>query len=166
MPKAVSNASPLIHLAAIGRFQLLRVFFDEICVPPAVWREIVEQGRGRAGAAEVQEAAEEGWMRVVALHSRFRHDQNLARTETKLRRLLSTFPFGPMSQSLAASGKPGSFSVPGVDRRHGGAPAENSARRLPPPRGCITTACAMQPRGWRKPCTNLGVHRPTRGHVI
>jgi polysaccharide deacetylase family protein (PEP-CTERM system associated) len=38
-----------------------------------------------------------------SLKSRFRHYQNLARTETKLRRLLATFPFGPMSQSLAAS---------------------------------------------------------------
>ena len=67
MPSAVSNSSPLIHLAAIGSFALLRDFFEEIRLPPAVWREVVEEGRGRPGAEEVEQAAERGWLRVVAL---------------------------------------------------------------------------------------------------
>gem|GEM_PF-5749973 len=41
MPQAVSNSSPLIHLSAIGRLNLLNRF-SSICIPPAVWREIVE----------------------------------------------------------------------------------------------------------------------------
>lgn len=66
MSRAASNASPLIHLAAIHRFALLRDFFDEVIIPPAVWCEVVDEGKGRAGAAEVQQAADEGWLRVVA----------------------------------------------------------------------------------------------------
>ena len=67
MAKAVSNSSPLIHLAAIGSFGLLREFFDDIMVPPAVWHEVVEVGQGRPGAAEVEQAVREGWLRVQSL---------------------------------------------------------------------------------------------------
>jgi len=65
MATAVSNSSPLIHLAAIGGSGLLREFFNEILVPPAVWREVVDEGRGRPGAAEVELTAQEGWLRVA-----------------------------------------------------------------------------------------------------
>lgn len=68
MPKAVSNSSPLIHLAASGNFALLHEFYEEVWIPPAVWREVVEEGRQRPGAAEVRDAAEQGWTRVVSLH--------------------------------------------------------------------------------------------------
>lgn len=67
MPRAISNSSPLIHLGAIGSFGLLRDLFDEIWIPPAVWREVVEEGRGRPGAAEVEQAAAQGWLRVRPL---------------------------------------------------------------------------------------------------
>lgn len=67
MPTAVSNASPLIHLAAINRFALLRDFYDEVLIAPAVWREVVDEGKGRPGASEVAQGADEGWLRVVAL---------------------------------------------------------------------------------------------------
>ncbi len=69
MPKAVSDASPLIHLAAIGQFSLLPVLFDEVLIPPTVWREVVQQGRGRPGAAELELARSEGWLRVVPLET-------------------------------------------------------------------------------------------------
>ena len=54
MPVAISNSSTLIHLAAIGRLALLREFYGKITIPPAVWREVVEEGKGRAGAVEVE----------------------------------------------------------------------------------------------------------------
>ncbi len=57
---AVSNSSPLILYAAIGRLELLRETYDEIAVPPAVWREVVAAGTGRAGASEV---AQSSWIR-------------------------------------------------------------------------------------------------------
>jgi predicted nucleic acid-binding protein len=64
MPLAVSNSSPLIHLSMVGRISLLRRF-SSICIPPAVWQEVVEQGGSRPGAAEIREARESGWLRVV-----------------------------------------------------------------------------------------------------
>lgn len=48
----------------VGRISLLRRF-SSICIPPAVWREVVEQGGSRPGAAEIREARESGWLRVV-----------------------------------------------------------------------------------------------------
>lgn len=53
---AVSNSSPLIFYAAIGRLDLLRSLFDEVLIPPAVWREVVAHGSGRAGASDVESA--------------------------------------------------------------------------------------------------------------
>jgi uncharacterized protein len=66
MPKAISNSSPLIHLAGIGRLDLLREWYQQVLIPPAVWREVVEEGQGRPGAREVDEAAKQAWVRVVA----------------------------------------------------------------------------------------------------
>jgi predicted nucleic acid-binding protein len=37
----VSNASPLINLARIGKLDLLRQLYEELSVPEAVWQEIV-----------------------------------------------------------------------------------------------------------------------------
>ena len=75
MASAVSNASPLIHLAAIGRFSLLRDFFDEVLIAPSVWCEVVDEGGGRPGTQEIEDGADAGWIRVVALS-----DDKLARS--------------------------------------------------------------------------------------
>jgi len=66
MPAAISDSSTLIHLAALGRLILLREYYTEVLIPPAVWKEVVEEGRGRPGAREVEEAARVGWLKVVA----------------------------------------------------------------------------------------------------
>jgi len=66
MDLVISDSSTLIHLAAIGRLALLEQFFKRVTVPPAVWREVVEQGRGRAGAMEVEQARRTGWIEVSA----------------------------------------------------------------------------------------------------
>jgi predicted nucleic acid-binding protein len=60
----VSDTSTLIHLAAIGRLDLLRELYEHITVPSSVWREVVEQGEGRAGAVEVERARQVGWIGV------------------------------------------------------------------------------------------------------
>jgi len=52
----VSNASPLINLARIGRLELLHKLYGEICVPDAVWQEVVVAGAGLPGAEQVVEA--------------------------------------------------------------------------------------------------------------
>ena len=60
MGLVVSDSSTLIHLAAIGRLALLKEFYGCIVVPPAVWREVVEQGGGRVGAVEVEQVRQGG----------------------------------------------------------------------------------------------------------
>jgi hypothetical protein len=70
MSVAVSDSSVLIHLAAIGRLSLLRYYFDEIIVSPAVWREVVVQGGTRYGAGEVVSARKAGWLIIVSPHDK------------------------------------------------------------------------------------------------
>ena len=53
----VSNASPLVNLARIGRLEILRDLFGEVCVPDAVWAEVVVAGEGQPGAQELAEAS-------------------------------------------------------------------------------------------------------------
>ena len=43
----VSNSTPLIYLAALGDFALLRKMFGQIHIPRAVWIELVDQGGGQ-----------------------------------------------------------------------------------------------------------------------
>jgi predicted nucleic acid-binding protein len=43
MPEAVSDSSTLIHLAVLGHLQLLREFYDQVVIPPAVWKEVPHQ---------------------------------------------------------------------------------------------------------------------------
>ena len=66
MSNAVCDSSPLIHLAAIGRLSLLRDYYNSITIPPAVWREVVDQGGDREGAKEIRNAHAEGWITVAS----------------------------------------------------------------------------------------------------
>jgi len=60
--KIVSNSSILIALSRIGQLNLLSQRFPEgILIPPAVWDEVVETGKGRLGANEVKMAT---WITV------------------------------------------------------------------------------------------------------
>ena len=61
MQKVVSNSSPLIHLAKIGKLDLLRSFFSEVFVPEAVYKECVVEGKGKDDATKISEAR---WIRV------------------------------------------------------------------------------------------------------
>jgi len=60
----ICDSSCLIHLAGIGRLGLLRELYGKLIVPTAVWREVVEEGKGRPGVVEVREARLEGWIEV------------------------------------------------------------------------------------------------------
>lgn len=57
MSVVVSNASPLINLARIQRFDLLRRFFEYITIPTAVYEEVVVRGQERDGSLDVRNAA-------------------------------------------------------------------------------------------------------------
>ena len=65
MPTAVSDSSVLIHLSAIGQFELLSAFYTEVRVPNAVWREVVTQGKSPQVVQRVQTAANQGWLKSV-----------------------------------------------------------------------------------------------------
>lgn len=66
MPLVLSDSSTLIHLTAIGRLALLKEIYQKITIPTAVWREVVEEGKRRAGAAEVEAARQLGWIEVMS----------------------------------------------------------------------------------------------------
>ncbi len=58
----VSNSSPLISLSGVGQIDILRRLYRQITIPKAVWKEVVTDGVGLAGAHEVQRAK---WIEVV-----------------------------------------------------------------------------------------------------
>jgi predicted nucleic acid-binding protein len=60
----VCDATPLIYLAKIGRFDLLHRLHEEVLVPPAVWQEVAVQGASLPEGAAVRQAVEENWLRI------------------------------------------------------------------------------------------------------
>jgi uncharacterized protein len=58
----ISDTSPIINLAIIGYLDLLPKLFNEIVIPPAVFREVVIQGQGLAGASDIKNAS---WVKVL-----------------------------------------------------------------------------------------------------
>lgn len=59
---AVSNSSPLVSLARIGRLNLLASFYKRILIPVEVQHEVTVAGRGLSGAEEVRNA---NWIEVA-----------------------------------------------------------------------------------------------------
>jgi hypothetical protein len=64
MAAVVSDASPLVHLAAIRQFELLNKLYSLVFIPKAVWTEVAIAGHGRPGAAEVEQAIANGWIQI------------------------------------------------------------------------------------------------------
>ena len=62
----VSNSSPLVYLAALSDIELLPKLFGKILIPPAVWREVVDQAEGLPVCAAVEGALGK-WLEVVPL---------------------------------------------------------------------------------------------------
>ena len=58
----VSNTSPIINLAAIGKPDLLKKCFGKVYIPPAVYDEITVKGSGEPGDIEVRTV---DWIEVV-----------------------------------------------------------------------------------------------------
>lgn len=56
MNPVVSNASPLINLARIERFDLLKQFYGHVIIPTAVYDEVVIYGQERDGSRDVRNA--------------------------------------------------------------------------------------------------------------
>lgn len=62
----VSNTSPLSNLAVIGRLDLVREQFRQVCVPPAVKRELTALSHA-AGQSAIAAAFADGWLVEVQL---------------------------------------------------------------------------------------------------
>ncbi len=64
----VSDTTPLIRLASIGRLELLQEIFGEVYIPQAVYDETVTHGR-KEGMAK-QAVANASWIHVVEVKDR------------------------------------------------------------------------------------------------
>jgi uncharacterized protein len=65
----VSDSSPLLYLAVLGDLNFLPALFGEITIPQAVWQELVIDGRGKPGSAEVEKARGD-WLTVQVVSDR------------------------------------------------------------------------------------------------
>jgi predicted nucleic acid-binding protein len=70
LPIVISNASPIINLAIIGRLNLLKTIWGKIYVPEAVWKEVVIDGEDKEEMAEIKKS---DWIIVEKVK-----DRNLA----------------------------------------------------------------------------------------
>lgn len=53
---AVSDTSILINFAWLGELEMLRVLYEELLIPTAVWVEAVEKGKDKPGSTEISNA--------------------------------------------------------------------------------------------------------------
>lgn len=62
----VSNATPLIYLAKIGKLDLLKELYDIVLITEEVKKEIVDKGKelNKKDAYVIEAAIQEGWIRV------------------------------------------------------------------------------------------------------
>lgn len=67
MQKVVSNSSPIIHLAKIGKLSLLREYFNTIMVPESVFKECVAEGKDRKEVEAIKKAE---WIRVAEVQDK------------------------------------------------------------------------------------------------
>ena len=58
----VADSGPIIHLSRVGLVDLLPALYDSIVVPRAVFQEVVHDGAGQPGSAELAGAA---WAEIV-----------------------------------------------------------------------------------------------------
>ncbi len=61
----VSNATPLIYLAKVGKLKLLKIF-GEVIIPEEVKVEVVDRGKAmeKTDAYVIERAINEGWIKV------------------------------------------------------------------------------------------------------
>lgn len=65
----IVDSSVLIHLSRIGRLTLLRKYFGEIVITEDVYRETVEEAKGRVGASTIAKAYGK-WINVQKLKNK------------------------------------------------------------------------------------------------
>jgi predicted nucleic acid-binding protein len=81
----VCDSGPLIHLSRIGKIDLLKQLFGSVSITESAYREVVDEGRalGKAGVSAIEQAIEEGWIKVSKLEPRdLERAERLARSES------------------------------------------------------------------------------------
>src|SRR5208283_2989138 len=65
----ISNSSPLIHLARLGKLGYIMKTFSSITIPDAVRYETIERGKseGYSDAVMLERLETEGWLKTVKL---------------------------------------------------------------------------------------------------
>ena len=65
----VTNTSPVIVLARIGRLRLLKELYGTVLIPPSVKMECIDRGResGATDVLEIEEEIKQGWVQLVSL---------------------------------------------------------------------------------------------------
>lgn len=66
----VADASPLIYLSVLGRFELLRSLFGAVHIPDAALQEVAAPALSLPGAAETRAAVKNGWLRPTTVRNR------------------------------------------------------------------------------------------------
>lgn len=66
MSKIISDATPLIYLAKIGRLDLLKRTFGEVIISEEVKREVIDEGKRlkEMDAYIVEKEIKEGWIKI------------------------------------------------------------------------------------------------------
>lgn len=62
----VSDATPLIYLARVGRLHILKELFEKVFIEDEVKREVVDKGKeeGAADSVTIEECINDGWIIV------------------------------------------------------------------------------------------------------
>lgn len=62
--KIVSNSTPLIYLAKLGKLNILKEIYGKVVIPEEVYQEVVVRGKeeGYSDALSVEVAVKEGWI--------------------------------------------------------------------------------------------------------
>ena len=68
----ISNSSPLIHLARLGKLGYMKQVFAFMIIPPAVRKETIEAGKsdGYSDALNLERLEREGWLKTQELSTR------------------------------------------------------------------------------------------------
>ncbi len=62
---AVVDSSVLIHLVRIGRLNLLKDFFKEVCITKEIFEEVVKTEETKVGASQINNAVG-NWIKILA----------------------------------------------------------------------------------------------------
>lgn len=62
--RAIADATPLIHLAKIGKLHLLKRLFEKIIIETEVYKEVIEKGGGHNEVSIIKKLMEEKFITV------------------------------------------------------------------------------------------------------